>query len=689
MKIDNFTNNIIDVIFKIGNSNILKLFLPYIDIENINNINLIELCIENENFEMINILSTKINISDIVKPDLFLKICKFGNIIFIKWFLSLNKDINIYMNSAFNTLIMYEHYEQAIFFYNYSDNSKYIDLINNNFSSIKELIRKNNIFMIQWFLNNFNDMNKVQFLIYLELRENIIQLIKYDNCEILNFILKRYKLKNNNLIKILYQYAFKNYKFNSLTYLSNNFILKDYKLDLDYKTIFINSVKNNYYSIIDILIKNIKDYQWLNIISYYEDNNNIFSYLMENYYDYLEVNEDLFFDILYTGNLGCLKIFNKFYKGTVDYTKIGNDDYVLLISYNNTDLLDYVFNLNKDVCFNNNDYIIKLIVKLNKYNILKWFFNKFTFNNLQIDDDYLYYTAIMNNNLNIIQLLYDHDDIDKFNENKKKYLKIASQTKDISVFRWFENKFDNIDLSFDNNILINNCITSNNIILLKYLLNKIDIDINYDEGIIIRTAFGNNLNEVIKFLFDKYDNIDVFVKNEIIMKYAIEDGDINMIDLLYNYNSNFNLSKDNEYLFRIACKMDNIDVVKWLYNKKNDINYSINNHEIFYYVCDHNYIDIASFFQELNSELYEIKIKDDEIIEYHVNKKIEINGELEVDNIEKCPICLDEDSKLITDCNHQFCVECLNNLNNKNMDFKCPLCRKDIETIKNLKLMNL
>lgn len=539
--------------------------------------------------------------------------------------------------------------------------------------------------MFQWFLNNFNDMNKIQFLIYLELQENIVQLIKYDNFEILSFVLNRFKIKNNNLIKILYKYAFSNYKIDTLTYLSTHFELKNYDLELDYKTIFFNSIKHNYYSVIDIIIKNVTKYSWLNIISYYENNNDTFLYLIEKYYDHLNINEETFYNILYTGNLECLKIFDKYYKGTIDYDKISDDDYLILISYNNIELLDYTYNLNPNVSFNNNEYIIKLIVKLNKYEILKWYFNNFKFDDLHFDDNYLYYTAIVSKNINIIELLFENDNIDKFNQDLKKYINITSFVKDLYIFKWFENKLDDIDLTFYYK-LIHNSIVSNNLIILKYLLDKNDIDINYDDGLIIRTAFGNNLNDIIEYLFEEYDNINVLVKNQIIMKYAIEDANLEMINLLYNYNSNFDLSIDTEYLFRIACKMDHIDVVKWLIDKKIDINYSINNHEIFYYVCEHNYIDIAEFYIELNSELYDIKVKDDEIIEYHVNKKIEINGELKVENIDKCPICLDENSKLITDCNHQFCEECLNNLNNKNIHFRCPLCRKDIISIKNLRL---
>ena len=205
MSINDLTYNIIDIIFQVGNSDILKIFLPLFDEDNIKNDDIIQKCIENNNFEMIKLLSTKINLNEIIGPNLITKICNHGNIVFMKWFMDFNLNINFYIKSCFNILIMYEHYDQAIYFYNYGNHKEYIDLTYNNFSLLKEIIRKNNVYMFQWFLNNFNDMNKIQFLIYLELQENIVQLIKYDNFEILSFVLNRFKIKNNNLIKILYK----------------------------------------------------------------------------------------------------------------------------------------------------------------------------------------------------------------------------------------------------------------------------------------------------------------------------------------------------------------------------------------------------------------------------------------------------------------------------------------------------
>ena len=78
-------------------------------------------------------------------------------------------------------------------------------------------------------------------------------------------------------------------------------------------------------------------------------------------------------------------------------------------------------------------------------------------NNAKIDFSIPKYAFNKHNHLiNIIQLLYEYDNKEKFNEHKLKYLKIASQIKDLNIFIWFENNFDNLDLSIVNNVLINN-----------------------------------------------------------------------------------------------------------------------------------------------------------------------------------------------------------------------------------------
>lgn len=683
--IDTIANDNIELVFKLGNIKILNLIIPKLNNFDFSNLSIIDELINNDNYEILNLIKNKITDFNFINNDFLLKICKFGNIKFIDWFLEINHDYRNYINSAFNTLIIYGHYEQAIYFYNLKEHKSYIDLTNNNFHLLIEVIKNDNLQMVQWFLNNFSDLNNLQFLIYIELQENSFQLIKYDNHEILNAILKKYKLNSHIFIKDLFIYSLKNYKSDCLTYLNENYNFKDYSIQIDFKNIFIDSFRNNYYEMIDFLIKNVNDVNWLYIISYFNsDFKNIFIYLLKNYYSYLNIDQELFFKILYNGNLNYIKNFIFYCKDDIDLTKISEDDYIVLMTYDNLEIFDYIYSLN-NIDFNNNMYIIKLIINLNKSKLLKWFFDKFSFDNLHIDDDFCFNYAIIYKNLEILKLLYEKDDLEKFNDNKFNYLKVSSKINNLEIFRWLSNKFENIDYKMDDNILIYNALVSNNLYIFKYILNNVDIDINYSDGLIIITAFGNNYNEMIKFLFDKYDNINVLIKNEIVMKYAVEDADIEMLDLLYNYNNNFNLSIDNEYLFRIACKMDHIEVVKWLISKKNNINYSINNHEIFYYVCEHQYTEIALFIKNLNPELYKVIIKDNEIESFSVNKILNIEGFKDINIVEKCPICLENDSKLITECNHQYCSDCLKNLNDKNYNFLCPLCRNEIKNIQYIK----
>ena len=683
----NFINSdIIQSIIKLGNIKILKIILPKLN--NINDFEMIDEIIYNDNFEMIHLLKMNSYNFDNIKPNLLLKICKFGNLKFLDWFINLNINYDNFTNIAFNTLILYGHYDQATYFYNISENKMYIDLTNNNFALLRDIIKNDNLNMIKWFLYNFNDLNNIQFLIFLELQENIYLLAKNDNPEILKFVLNKYNLKSSGIIKKLYTYSFQNLNSNIINYLSGIFNLKDYNLELDFKNIFYNSIKNNNYDMIDIIIRNINNFNWINLILYYDyDYSNLLNYLFKNHFDYLQINKDKFYNILYHGNLNYIKIYLEYCSSMTDLKLINEDDYIILFSHNNLELLDYVYNLNK-INFDNNENILKLIINLNKTEILDWYFDNFKFDNLHFDNGLLYSTSIILKNIDIIKILYENDNLEEFNNNVINYLKLSSKIKDISIFIWLSDKINDLDYTLENNVLISNSVSMNNILVFKYILGKANIDINYNDGYIITTAFGHNFNNIVKFLFEKYKNIDVLIKNQILMKYAVEDADIEMLDLLYNYNSNFDLSLDNEYLFRIACKMDNIEVVEWLYNKKNTINYSINDHEIFYYVCNNNYKKVALFLKNIDSTLYHVEIKDEEIINYFVNKNLEIKNTVFKENIDKCPICIDKQSDVITNCNHHYCFSCLDMLNKKNHILNCALCRNNILNISHLKTIS-
>ena len=66
---------------------------------------------------------------------------------------------------------------------------------------------------------------------------------------------------------------------------------------------------------------------------------------------------------------------------------------------------------------------------------------------------------------------------------------------------------------------------------------------------------------------------------------------------------------------------------------------------------------------------------------------IDLYDTKKVENIEKCAICYEE-SNIITNSNHQFCLLCINEnyKYNKNFDYTCSYCRT--ENIELFKIIN-
>ena len=65
------------------------------------------------------------------------------------------------------------------------------------------------------------------------------------------------------------------------------------------------------------------------------------------------------------------------------------------------------------------------------------------------------------------------------------------------------------------------------------------------------------------------------------------------------------------------------------------------------------------------------------------NKSDSENSESSCPNILKCSICFnntnDPNIKMeVCGCGHLFCSNCLNEMNKKNENMKCPICRKEI-----------
>jgi len=676
-------NSVIYHIFKIGNYQILQLFLEYFPLINLKNMKYLIILLKDENyFFFYNIIKNIISF-EFIDESLILIISKCGDIKIINWFFNL--DINLSLeniNQAFENLIHFNHFDQAIYFYNKLKNKYDINLFNNNFKSLIYCCSENNILMIKWFFNQFNQVDKIKFLIDFEYNNIIKNIIINDNEIILKYIIDFYHIENIYIILKFAIHCLNQKKYYCLSYLLENYNINEELLTIDFKKYFDQGVDELNYNLIDIIIKHINDFDWL-IYSAKKNYYTIFVYILKYLKIHLNLNEDTFFNLSYLKDIRYIKTF-LYYCNNINYEQINADHLSILVSYDNLEMVKFLYQLNNKIDFNHNDsYILKLSITLQFDSITYWLLNNIMNLDLHVQDNLLFKTACMNNNLQLLKTLYNYSDKIDFSEYNQFYLNIAIYYETPYLFKWIYFVIKNISPDkLDQQIYIKNSIYHNNLFILKFLLSEYpDFDINFDNGYIMRICFGNNYNDIIKYLFDTYNNIDVLVENEIIMKYAIEDDDLEMIELLYEYNSNFNLSINDEYLFKTACKTNNLNIAKWLISKKHDIYHDINNHEIFYFVCEQEYINICQYLCELDSN-YKINVEDNRIISYNVTKILNINYDMKkkVTSIDNCPICF-ETSELITPCEHQFCKTCLKSINNKNHDFSCPLCRDTINEL--------
>ena len=133
------------------------------------------------------------------------------------------------------------------------------------------------------------------------------------------------------------------------------------------------------------------------------------------------------------------------------------------------------------------------------------------------------------------------------------------------------------------------------------------------------------------------------------------------------------------YAFREACSNGHTDVAKWLLSIKPNINISALNNYTFRCACSNGHIDIVARFIELNPQKYVVEIINGKITSFQIIKTLNLLSEtISVNEIKECAICYIEQSNIITNCNHEFCYQCLNSWYNINEN--CPYCRTPLTT---------
>ena len=301
------------------------------------------------------------------------------------------------------------------------------------------------------------------------------------------------------------------------------------------------------------------------------------------------------------------------------------------------------------------EYIVKILNNTEKYLLFLLYykiFNKLDCFNFRLIIDKIvdiYLIRIENKIKNIINLKKD-----KYNESFKNILLKIIDLFSINYLHCFPNYSikeilkDIISYSCDINAKL--------LLILKIRPNQIN---NY---ILDYDIFDKNIHEIILNYFEKYINKMFYL-------FEIHSSENNLIFNEYEKNIRMNiyfhysLYSIKKYNIPPERIIDSLYILKIKLNNHHSINNSI-----IYLI---NYLLKTKYPFSYESKYYE------RIIIENINHDQIINESL-------CPICLEENSNIITDCNHNICNNCFEKQKKfiqPYCDIKCCMCRNTIKKI--------
>jgi len=161
-------------------------------------------------------------------------------------------------------------------------------------------------------------------------------------------------------------------------------------------------------------------------------------------------------------------------------------------------------------------------------------------------------------------------------------------------------------------------------------------------------------------------------------------GYLKVAQLLLILKPNMDISANNESAFIGACVNGHLKVVKWLRKIKPDINIYANHHHAFIDACKYGHLEVAKLLSYISSK-YIIDFSKIKSIEYIIlENELPISRDTKVPNNNKneiCSICYFLPIEMKTNCNHNYCHNCISTWYSRNDKKTCPLCNQVIHNI--------
>tara|TARA_B100000524_G_scaffold346062_1_gene245652 strand:+ start:3356 stop:4873 length:1518 start_codon:yes stop_codon:yes gene_type:complete len=245
----------------------------------------------------------------------------------------------------------------------------------------------------------------------------------------------------------------------------------------------------------------------------------------------------------------------------------------------------------------------------------------------------------------------------------------------LELLKWI-NSLQVVDIHKNNEYFFRTSCSFGKLEIAKWIYSLGNVDIHaYMDSAFLSACIGNHL-EIAKWLYT-LGTFNLHFDNNLFFKYLCQQGKLNILQWLYSIDQ-FNVNEYNDYYFRISCNFNYLEQAKWIYNLGN-VNIKANKNEAFIFSCSNNKVEMALWLQSINEVEYEIEVNNSMITSWKIHKIIKFIGKKSVES-QECPICFNDNSNLITSCNHQFCQECFKSYaesqDHSIDDLPCPYCRQ-------------
>ena len=214
-----------------------------------------------------------------------------------------------------------------------------------------------------------------------------------------------------------------------------------------------------------------------------------------------------------------------------------------------------------------------------------------------------------------------------------------------------------------------------NIDLIEWVLFCDSIDETLEDNLPFILACENNHLDVAKYLHARNPQMEfsdlLFIKNMFVYQ---------QYDLLkwihHTIPSVFDTLTSTELydFFELAVYSD-LEMAFWMGKCFPQLRVYSNNNKLFIDACNSNDIDVAQLVVSIRPHCYYLCVIDNKIIHYDICSILQICCSRDI-IAETCYICYENTSNVVTSCNHQYCLDCIEKHYSVN-NHLCPYCRTE------------